>query len=137
MTNYVKEFDKWNIKKKDTDAKILTENLYFYQREVWWCAVGVNIGVEIDGKSDDFVRPVLVVKKFNGEMFWGIPLTSKKKPHLLRLGHDKGVSYANLSQLRVMSTKRLFHKVGMVSEESFQCVREKLVGVLIPNLNNL
>ena len=28
--------------------------------EVWWVAVGENVGVEINGKSEYFSRPVLV-----------------------------------------------------------------------------
>lgn len=35
----------------------------FNEREVWWCAIGVNVGYEIDGKGKDFARPVLVLKK--------------------------------------------------------------------------
>ena len=126
MTGYVKEFDKWNTSKKNTDTKVVSRDFYFYQREVWWCAVGVNMGVEVDGKHNDFERPVLVIKKFNGEMFWGVPLTTKERPQLLRVEHEKGASYANLAQLRVMSTKRLLRKIGMITEESFKEVLEKL-----------
>jgi hypothetical protein len=32
-----------------------------------------------DGKHPSFERPVLVVKKFNGDMFWGLPLTSRER----------------------------------------------------------
>ena len=31
------------------------------------------MGFEEDGKNDNFVRPVLVLKKFNNDMFLGIP----------------------------------------------------------------
>ncbi len=126
--DYIKEFDRWNEKKKRTDGKFLGRDLFVHEREVWWCSVGVNVGVEIDGKNDDFERPVLLVKKFNGLMFWGIPLTSKKKenPYTVRVEHQKGVSYANLSQLRLLSTKRVLRKVGVISEESFLEVRTRL-----------
>jgi mRNA interferase MazF len=103
MIGYVKEFDRWNEKKKWTNSKAVDRNLFIHEREVWWCSVGVNIGVEIDGKNEDFERPVLLVKKFNGLMFWGIPLTSKAKenPYIVKVEHSKGVSHANLSQLRL------------------------------------
>lgn len=41
--------------------------------------MGKNIGFEQDGKSDNFVRPVVVVKGFKKNMFFSIPLSTKKK----------------------------------------------------------
>lgn len=42
------------------------------EREVWWVAVGENVGVEINGKSGRFSRPVLVYKKLSKFGFLGI-----------------------------------------------------------------
>ncbi len=124
-TVYKKRFDLWNEKKKYVEARVHSENLYIHEREVWWCSVGVNVGVEIDGKNNDFERPVLVVKRFNGFMFWGIPLTSQARvdPTVLEVKHPLGSSFANLAQLRLFSTKRVLRKVGMVSECTFVDVR--------------
>jgi len=46
-------------------------------------AWGGNIGHEMDGKNKDYNRPVLVLRKFNKQIFRGIPLTTKIKlsPH--------------------------------------------------------
>lgn len=128
MKEYIKDFDRWNEKKKQADGKLVDRDLFLHEREVWWCAIGVNIGVEIDGKHDDFERPVLLIKKFNGLMFWGIPLTSKAKenPYIVKVEHSKGVSYANLSQLRLWSSKCVLRKVGVISEESFAEVLMRL-----------
>lgn len=125
---YIKEFDQWNERKKQADGKEIDRNLFLHEREVWWCSVGVNVGVEIDGKNNDFERPVLLIKKFNGLMFWGIPLTSKAKenPYIVRVEHSRGVSYANLSQLRLLSSKRVLRKVGVISEKSFLTVLSRL-----------
>ena len=92
MKQYIKEFDRWNEKKKHANNKENDRNLFIHEREVWWCSLGVNIGVEIDGKNNDFERPVLLIKKFNGMMFWGIPLTSKTKenPYTVEVKHQKG-----------------------------------------------
>jgi len=130
MSEYIKEFDRWNEKKKQADAKDLGRNLFLHEREVWWCSLGVNVGVEIDGKNENFERPVLIVKKFNGLMFWAIPLTSKAKenPYIVRVEHEKGVSYANISQLKLLSSKRILRKVGVISEESFKNVQTCLKG---------
>jgi mRNA interferase MazF len=130
---YFKDFDNWSEKKKQADKKDLGRNLFLYEREVWWCSLGVNIGVEIDGKNENFERPVLIIKKFNGLMFWGIPLTSKAKvnPYVIQVEHEKGVSYANVSQLRLLSSKRILRKVGVISEASFtkvlNCLKNSLV----------
>jgi hypothetical protein len=45
-----KDFDKWNIKKKQIDAK--TARLYFRQGEIWWVNLGLNIGYEIHPVRD-------------------------------------------------------------------------------------
>lgn len=72
--NYVKDFDGWNPqKKKISDRNPPT----FKLREIWWCSTGINVGVEQDGKNVLFERPVLVVRKFNNRIFWGVPLTTK------------------------------------------------------------
>lgn len=44
---------------------------------MWWCAVGENVGVEIDGKSEKYSRPVIVLKKHTNRCFTGVPLTSQ------------------------------------------------------------
>lgn len=125
---YQKQFDLWNEQKKQVEGNQLAHPFYFHEREVWWCSVGVNVGVEIDGKNDDFERPVLVIRKFNGMMFWGIPLTSKIKhlPYVIQVEHEKGHAFANLAQLRLFSSKRIRRKVTMLSEESFSKVLEEI-----------
>jgi len=73
----IKNFDSWNtLKKEINDNKSLHQ---FREREVWWMSIGVNIGFEQDGKYEQFHRPVLVLKKFSKDMFFGIPLTSKSR----------------------------------------------------------
>ncbi len=118
---YTKEFDRWNEKKKTADRRISERNFYVYAREVWWCSVGVNIGSEIDGKNENFERPILVVKVFSQDGFLGVPLTSKEKAHRysIPIRHEKGISFSNISQLRLLSKKRMLRKIGMVNEADF------------------
>ena len=53
-----KRFDKWNeIKKK---VHFIANKLDYHEREIWWYAAGENIGIEINGKGDDFARPVFL-----------------------------------------------------------------------------
>lgn len=37
------------------------------------------MGDEQDGKGSEYVRPVLIMKKFNKNLFWGCPLSEKIK----------------------------------------------------------
>jgi len=71
-----KDFDGWNEIKKRTHHK--KQAPYFHEREVWWAIIGTNVGSEIDG-GEKFLRPLIVLKKFNRHTFWGIPLTGRKK----------------------------------------------------------
>ncbi len=111
-----------------TDEKYISRDLFFHEREVWWCSLGINIGVESDGKNDYFERPVLIVKKFNADMIWIIPLTSRKhnNEYYRKVDHEFGPSWACLTQLRVVSTKRLLRKIGMTVQTDFEAVLNSL-----------
>jgi len=123
-----KDFELWNKRKQTLDKIKSRYNFFYDEREVWWCSVGVNVGVETDGKNEHFERPVLVIKKFNGDMFWGVPLTSKEKTgaHYLKVTHSSGFSWVMLSQIRVFSTKRMLRKLGVITEDSFKETVEKI-----------
>ncbi|MFA6386700.1 MAG: type II toxin-antitoxin system PemK/MazF family toxin [Candidatus Paceibacterota bacterium] len=124
----MKNFDEWNIIKKEINTKDISRDLFFYEREVWWCSVGINVGVESDGKNENFERPCLIIKKFNSDMIWIVPLTSKEHygDHYQKIIHDAGVSWVCLSQIKTISTKRLLRKIGMVSEPEFFMILDKI-----------
>ena len=68
------DFDNWNSIKKETNKeKILVG---FKDRDIFYIKMGQNIGFEQNGKGENFVRPVVVFKKFNKNMFFGIPLST-------------------------------------------------------------
>ena len=117
-------FDDWNEKKKELTSRPTRENLFFYEREMWWCSLGLNIGVEINGKHENYERPVLIIKKFNSSMIWILPLTSKERnsPHYMKIKHTHGTSWVSLAQIKTVSTKRLLRKIGMISIHDFQLV---------------
>ena len=106
-----KEFDRWNRKKKALHETDFTD--YVHEREVWWCALGVNVGVEADGKHDNFERPVLVLRKFNRESVLVLPLTSRvrENPYHALFQHEGETFSAVLSQIRLVSTKRLLRNL--------------------------
>ena len=125
-----KDFQKWHVLKAKIHAS--TDIPDFSERDVWWCALGANIGVEADGKHDTFERPVLVIRKFNKEMFFGVPLTTRTKESIYHFSfslHDT-TSTALLSQMRLWSAKRLIRRIGKVGEEQFREIRGKINGLL-------
>lgn len=91
-------------------------------------ALWQNVGSEQNGKHEGFERPVLVLKKFSASTFWGISTSTK-----IRNGHyyyifsnDKGIFSLNLSQLRLLSSKRLIRFSGNIDKDDFIRVREKI-----------
>lgn len=50
--NYDKDFDGWNIKKKEINSKFHKPPM-FKERDIWWISVGINVGFEEDGKHEN------------------------------------------------------------------------------------
>ncbi|MCX6715797.1 MAG: type II toxin-antitoxin system PemK/MazF family toxin [Candidatus Taylorbacteria bacterium] len=125
---YIKDFDSWNEYAKKLDK---TEpDGFFRAREIWWCALGVNIGSEQDGKNDNFVRPVLVLYKIRYNLALIVPLTSKIADHEDRITFEisSGKYQILLSQLRTVSAKRLLRNIGYIRKETY---KESLIKLAI------
>lgn len=123
-----KDFDSWNQEKKMVDRKVVSKSLFFHSREIWWCNTGLNIGVEVNGKNKNFDRPMLIVKKFNADLIWVLPLVSRGKtnPYYYTLNHETIQSSVVLSQIKAISTKRLLRRLGIISQSDFEQVVFKL-----------
>ncbi len=126
-----KNFASWNSVKAALNAK--DSATYFYEREVWWVAIGHNVGSEEDGKGHRFARPVLVLRKFNQNLFYGLPLTSRLKTG--RYYHSVNVAGRHsallLSHMRDYDSRRLLDKIGSVDEDGFQIVQQKLAAIIM------
>jgi mRNA interferase MazF len=128
---YFKDFVSWIKYKIFLNNK---SNLpRFNEAEVWWCSMGINIGKEIDGKSEKYNRPVLILRKFNREQFWGVPLTSKSKNNELFyhkvIIKDKD-SFIHLTQIRTFDVRRLQDRITKVSATDLTQIKRKLVTLL-------
>jgi hypothetical protein len=129
----IKNFDEWNEKKKKTHVKDIPKALHFYEREIWWCALGCNIGSEEDGKHDNFERPMLIFRKFGEDISWAIPLTTQSA----RYGSGKEYTFtcngitrtADMAQMRPVSSKRLIRYVDTISYEDFQTIRKIFISL--------
>ncbi|MDR1015733.1 MAG: type II toxin-antitoxin system PemK/MazF family toxin [Coriobacteriales bacterium] len=105
----------------------------FKERDVFWTSIGENVGFEEDGKGPMFRRPVLVVKKFNDWLFWGVPLstTRNRGRHYHEVTVKGRPSVALLSQAGVWDSARLANKTGMVGQEEFDALKRKLAELLL------
>jgi len=123
-----KDFDRWNGKKKALDSG--GNNVDFHEREIWWCSIGVNVGSEQLSQTEDFSRPVVIVRRFTQDVFWGVPLTTKVKEHLpFRIKFILGIheNDALLLQMRAYDRRRLVRKIGVVSEEVFKTLTTAII----------
>ena len=125
-----KNFDNWNNAKKQIDE---TENKKtFHEREIWFIQIGENVGFEQNGKGGEFLRPVIIYKKFSKNVFLGIPLTKadKKGKFYSTFVFKEQESTAILSQVRLFDSKRLKYKVGKMSVGDYNEVKRKLIELI-------
>ena len=112
-------FDEWNIVKKKLQQRHTVK--FFRERQVWWCSIGQNLGSESYGKGKTFTRPVLIFKKLSGEMFLGLPITSRAKQGswFVPIRHKGQEITILLNQTRVYDKKRLIDRFGEVDDADF------------------
>jgi len=130
-----KLYDQWNENKKTICANDTL--IKFQQFHIVFMKMGVNIGFEQDGKGSEYLRPVLVYKKFNNRVFLGIPLTSIAKSDKFHFEfeykkHKK--SYAILSQIKLFDIKRAKYYDGKISKKQFEKLQEKLLDLIVTPL---
>ncbi len=130
MKNIKKDFDTWNIKKQEIDK--INNKRTFHEREVWFIKIGENIGFEQNGKGKEFLRLVIVFKKFSKNVFLGIPLTKTiKNDKFYNSFYFKGKkSSAILSQIRLFDSKRLSYLIGRMSKGDYKKLKEKLIELI-------
>jgi mRNA interferase MazF len=128
----INKFNNWN------KNKILIEkseyNKIFSQWEIWYTKIWKNVWYEEDWKWKTFSRPVLIFKKFNRNIFYGIPLTSVKKENIFHYSFDWKtwkISYAILSQMRLIDWKRLEEKIWYITFSDMKKLKEQLKKLIL------
>lgn len=98
---------------------------FFNEGEIWWCAVGENVGIEINGKGNLFSRPVFVYKKLSKDGFLGIPFStqSKKGSWFIQVSFKGENNIANLSQIRVFSSYRMYEIMGSLDDNDIKKIK--------------
>jgi mRNA interferase MazF len=81
-----------------------------------------------------FLRPVLVLKKFNKNIFVWIPLTTVPKEdifHYSFVSTSWKTSYAILSQIRLFDSKRFFRKIWNIKFKDSKLLKEKIKKLIL------
>ena len=126
-------YKEWNRLKERLNNK---QAIFFNERDILFISMGQNIGFEQYGKGEEFLRPVVVLKKFNKHLFLGVPLSSKvKNGFYFHTIHFKGrENSALLLQSKTFDSKRIQYKLARLSEKEFEVLVEKFCEVVTPTL---
>jgi len=127
----MKQYDEWNEVKKQINNRKKIVN--FKEREIFWVRIGHNVGFEQDGKGKEFSRPVLVLRKLNRNIFFGIPLSTQIKEGSFFYNFsflESKMSCALLMQGKVFDTKRLNKKIGMINKDDFESLKKEFKDLL-------
>ena len=126
------KFDEWNYLKQEINDK---ENiLNFKERDIFFVSFGQNIGYEIYGKGEEFLRPVVVLKKYSKYTFLVIPLTSKIKNdkfHFI-INFKNRINSAILTQARAIDIRRAKYKIGEVRHSEFKKLKKRYLDFITP-----
>ena len=105
---------------------------YFNQGEIWWCQLGENIGDEENGKGSNYLRPVVVLTKFNKNICLVVPTSTKLKDssYYYKISYQQQEYSALVSQIRVLDTKRFKKKIAQISNDDLQNLKNYLAKTL-------
>ena len=96
------------------------------ERDIWWISFGENIGSEINGKSDLFSRPGIILKKLSHKFYLVIPTTSQERigTWYTKIDHNQINTYACLHQIRTIDYRRLSNRIGQLDSNNFLKVKK-------------
>jgi mRNA-degrading endonuclease toxin of MazEF toxin-antitoxin module len=129
---YFKNFDEWNLVKKSLNNNKSSKK-FFYEREIWFCSIGINVGHEQDGKHERYERPVLIFKKINEKTFLGIPLASSQKRDIRSYYwniKNRKRSILLFHQIRLLDSKRIHQKIDEIPSSTFEDIKRGFITFL-------
>ena len=88
---------------------------------MWWIGFGENIGSEINGKSDKFTRPAIILKKLAKGFYLVGPTTTQHHEGnwYVKVKHAGIDEYVCLHQIRTVDYRRLYSKIGQIDDADF------------------
>ena len=107
----------------------------FREGEVWWAAVGENMGIEINGKGHNFARPVYILKKYSKDGALVLPLTSQKKDGgmYVPVPVNGKINRVVLTQGRTVDARRLHEKIAELSNMYKNVISKRFVRMIEKN----
>ncbi|KKT40232.1 MAG: 2,4-dihydroxyhept-2-ene-1,7-dioic acid aldolase [Parcubacteria group bacterium GW2011_GWA2_44_13] len=121
----IKQFIKW-IQLKEKLHNVQKEPPLVKERDLWWISFGENIGSEINGKSDLFSRPAIVLKKLSRSFYLVAPTTTKKKEGTwyVEIKQEGKFVYVCIHQIRIIDYRRLSSKLGQIDTNDFAKIKK-------------
>jgi mRNA interferase MazF len=95
------------------------------ERDLWWVSLGENVGSEMNGKSDKFSRPALILKKLSHSFYLIAPSTIQHKEGTwyVKVQQNEKAVYICLHQIRTIDYRRLWSRLGKMDESDFRRVK--------------
>lgn len=120
----MKRFLKWICLKQRLDEATHRPPLVS-DGEIWWAGIGENIGSEINGKSNQFSRPVIILKKLAHGFYFVIPTSTqiREGSWYVKFRHRALDMVACLHQARAVDHRRLSSKLGTLDDEDFARIK--------------
>lgn len=128
---YDKDFDGWNKIKKKIDYSSNKKTVKL--GEVYWCKLGLNVGVEQNGRQDNFERPVIVIKKFSNKIVLIAPLTTQSHEgnwYLDTILFNRKQQVI-LNQIKPIDTKRLLNSIGQMPLFEVQLILKEYIKLIM------
>ena len=118
---YTKRFPEWLTLKANLHGQD-HEPPHVSERDLWWASLGENIGSEVNGKSKQFSRPVVILKKLARGFYLVVPTTTqdKKGSWYVSFTHQDVLMVACLHQIRTIDHKRLWSRLGRMDTADFK-----------------
>ncbi len=120
----IKRFLEW-IKLKEKLHNIQKGPPLVKERDLWWVSFGENVGSEINGKSELFSRPGIILKKLSREFYLVAPTTSQKKEGswYAEITQEGKYMYVCLHQIRAIDYRRLSSRLGQTDSDDFDKIK--------------
>jgi mRNA interferase MazF len=124
-----KDFNKWNKTKKKIDIK---NRIDVKVGEIFWCSLGLNIGVEQNGDFEKFNRPVIIIKKFSRQIVLIAPLTRQKHfgDWYLDINILNQQQQVILNQIKPVDVKRLGNSISQIPKVKVKSIIDKYITII-------
>ena len=129
-----KNYNEWNDLKQRINFSNRTIH-YPKVREIWWINIGLNVGSEIYGKTDQYTRPVLIIR-IQGNVCICLPISSKIKKGKFKFKiytYDFRCHCIILDQIRVFDRKRFIKRKYTISKNKFKRIIGKFKNMITAN----